>query len=261
MHAREHVWAAGACPGGCGATARTARRQAAALRHHDMPPTATRRPSHPPYGGLSMTSSRYSRMRLMEGGERILREKTFPFPERPSREGRAAMRSMRRDSVVAMQKPVEVESRSALDEILRQGARCMVQAAVEAEPADYVEHHAGPTDAHMRRRLLLRNGHQPGAASSPASARSRSRCPACWTAGRTAHQTLRVASPPTSAVLVLRHPLHALDTRRCPGRSPPSPAYLPAAFRLLPFAAALLRPSRGPARSPLCSTPPVGAAP
>jgi hypothetical protein len=240
MHAREHVWAAGACPGGCGATARTARRQAAALRHHDMPPTATRRPSHPPYGGLSMTSSRYSRMRLMEGGERILREKTFPFPERPSREGRAAMRSMRRDSVVAMQKPVEVEPGSAWTRSPGKvpGACCSQpwrrsrQTTLSATPGR-------PT---RRRGAACWSGTavRPGAASSRASARSRSRCLACWAAGRTAHQTRRVAPPQTSGVLVPRHPSHVLNTRRCPGRSPPSPAYLPAAFRLLPPSASRL---------------------
>jgi putative transposase len=68
---------------------------------------------------------------------------------------------MSKDSVAALQKRVDVESKSALDEILRQGAQRMLQAAVEAEVADYVERHAGLSDAQTGRRLVVRNGHQP----------------------------------------------------------------------------------------------------
>ena len=56
---------------------------------------------------------------------------------------------------------VEAQSRWALDEILRQGAQRMLQAAVEAEVADYVEQRAGLMDSETGRRLVVRNGHQP----------------------------------------------------------------------------------------------------
>ena len=56
---------------------------------------------------------------------------------------------------------LEAESRWALDEILRQGAQRMLQAAVEAEVVDYIEQHAGLMDPETRRRLVVRNGHQP----------------------------------------------------------------------------------------------------
>lgn len=81
-------------------------------------------------------------------------------PKRPSPEGRERIRSMGKDSVVTLEKRVEEESRSALDEILRHGAQRMLQAAIEAEVADYVERHAGLDDPETGRRLVVRNGHQ-----------------------------------------------------------------------------------------------------
>jgi putative transposase len=68
---------------------------------------------------------------------------------------------MHRDTVVGQGKQVAEESRSALDEILREGARRMLQAAVEAEVADYVGQHAGLSDPGTGRRLVVRNGNQP----------------------------------------------------------------------------------------------------
>lgn len=52
------------------------------------------------------------------------------------------------------------ESRAALDEILLRGATRMLQAAVEAEVADYVERHKRLLDDENHR-LVVRNGHQP----------------------------------------------------------------------------------------------------
>jgi putative transposase len=63
--------------------------------------------------------------------------------------------------VVTLERQVEEESRSALDEILREGARRMLQAAIEAEAADYVERHAHLADPATGRRLVVHNGHQP----------------------------------------------------------------------------------------------------
>jgi transposase-like protein len=67
---------------------------------------------------------------------------------------------MGKDSVVELQKRVQAESRTALDDILREGARRMLQAAVEAEVSDYVEQHAALADLQTGRRLVVRNGHQ-----------------------------------------------------------------------------------------------------
>jgi transposase-like protein len=68
---------------------------------------------------------------------------------------------MSKGNVVELEKRVETDSRSALDEILRRGAQRMLQAAIEAEVADYVEHHAHLADPLTGRRLVTRNGHQP----------------------------------------------------------------------------------------------------
>ena len=68
---------------------------------------------------------------------------------------------MGKDSVVGLRKRVETESRSALDGILREGARRMLQAAIEAEVGGYVEEHAHLFEPGTGRRLVVRNGHQP----------------------------------------------------------------------------------------------------
>jgi len=68
---------------------------------------------------------------------------------------------MDKDIAGTLQKQVEAESKSALDDILREGARRMLQAAVEAEVADYVEQHTALSDPATGRRLVVRNGHQP----------------------------------------------------------------------------------------------------
>ena len=67
---------------------------------------------------------------------------------------------MGKDSVAELGMRVESESRSALDDVLREGARRMLQAAVEAEVADYVEQHADLADPRTGCRLVVRNGHQ-----------------------------------------------------------------------------------------------------
>ena len=52
------------------------------------------------------------------------------------------------------------EARSTLDEIIREGARKMLQTAVEAEVDEFVVQHANRRDAHGKR-LVVRNGYLP----------------------------------------------------------------------------------------------------
>ena len=51
-----------------------------------------------------------------------------------------------------------VDGGSLIDEIVREGARRMLAAALEAEVAAYIAAHAGEVDEHGRR-LVVRNGH------------------------------------------------------------------------------------------------------
>src|SRR3954468_16005514 len=51
-----------------------------------------------------------------------------------------------------------VSSEALIDEIVRDGARRMLAAALEAEVAAYIDAHAGQLDEHGRR-LVVRNGH------------------------------------------------------------------------------------------------------
>jgi len=67
---------------------------------------------------------------------------------------------MGQDTVVCFEDKVALESRSALEELLRQGARQMLQAAIENEVREYLGVHAGAQDA-AGRRLVVRNGHLP----------------------------------------------------------------------------------------------------
>lgn len=55
---------------------------------------------------------------------------------------------------------VASESRSALDTIIREGARKMLEAALQVEVADYIDRHASEVDA-CGHRLVVRNGHMP----------------------------------------------------------------------------------------------------
>ena len=50
---------------------------------------------------------------------------------------------------------------SVLDELVREGARRMLAAALEAEVAGYVDAHTGEVDEHGRQ-LVVRNGHAGG---------------------------------------------------------------------------------------------------
>ncbi|HZL44474.1 MAG TPA: transposase, partial [Verrucomicrobiae bacterium] len=67
---------------------------------------------------------------------------------------------MEQKNVVSLEKQVEVSSRSALDELLRQGAQRMLQSAIEAEVHTYVEECQGSVSQNGRR-LVVRNGRLP----------------------------------------------------------------------------------------------------
>lgn len=51
-------------------------------------------------------------------------------------------------------------SRSPLDELIREGARRMLQAAIDAEVGDFLAEHSGRRDE-QERRLVVRNGSLP----------------------------------------------------------------------------------------------------
>jgi len=53
------------------------------------------------------------------------------------------------------------EARRSLDEVLREGARRMLQQAIEAEVTDYLERHVCERDAETGRRRVVRNGSLP----------------------------------------------------------------------------------------------------
>ena len=68
---------------------------------------------------------------------------------------------METDNVVQLRSPEAAEkSRSVLDEIVREGARRMLQAALEAEVVEYVAQFANVVDTHGHR-VVVRNGHLP----------------------------------------------------------------------------------------------------
>jgi len=68
---------------------------------------------------------------------------------------------MEEGSIVDLKSQVAAASQSTLDEILRAGAQRMLQAAIEAEVADYVERHQHLTDGQTGHRLVVRNGSLP----------------------------------------------------------------------------------------------------
>jgi transposase-like protein len=67
---------------------------------------------------------------------------------------------MGQDKVVVLEERVVLESRTALDELLREGARRLLQEAVENEVQEYIEQHAALRDG-AGRRSVVRNGHLP----------------------------------------------------------------------------------------------------
>ena len=68
---------------------------------------------------------------------------------------------MKIDNVVQLPSPEAVpSSRSVLDEVVREGARRMLQAALDAEVADFVNRSSASVDSDGRR-LVVRNGYLP----------------------------------------------------------------------------------------------------
>lgn len=67
---------------------------------------------------------------------------------------------MGQDNVVALKDRVALDSRSALDGLLREGARTLLQSAIEAEVAEYLAAHRDARDE-QGRQLVVRNGHLP----------------------------------------------------------------------------------------------------
>ena len=63
-------------------------------------------------------------------------------------------------NVIDLQQQATQDARSVLDEIVREGARRMLQAAIEEEVAAYIEAHQGLRDE-QGHRLVVRNGHLP----------------------------------------------------------------------------------------------------
>ena len=80
-------------------------------------------------------------------------------------------------NVIDLQHQTTTYARSVLDEIVREGARCMLQAAIEEEVAAYIDTHQDLRDEHGHR-LVVRNGHLPSERSLPEPGRSRSKSPA-----------------------------------------------------------------------------------
>ena len=63
-------------------------------------------------------------------------------------------------NIIDLQQQASQDARSALDEIVRKGARRMLQTAIEEEVAVYIEAHQNLRDEHGHR-LVVRNGHLP----------------------------------------------------------------------------------------------------
>ncbi len=68
---------------------------------------------------------------------------------------------MKNANVINLPRPADAPaSRSVLDELVREGARRMLQAAVEAEVEEWIQEHASAVDA-AGRRQVVRNGYLP----------------------------------------------------------------------------------------------------
>ncbi len=63
-------------------------------------------------------------------------------------------------NVIDLQQQASQDARSVLDEIVREGARRMLQAAIEEEVAVYIDAHQDLRDEHGHR-IVVRNGHMP----------------------------------------------------------------------------------------------------
>lgn len=68
---------------------------------------------------------------------------------------------MKKNSLIELEKEVETACRSLLDETLRAGAERMLQTAVEAEVAEYINRHERLREPATGYRQVVRNGHKP----------------------------------------------------------------------------------------------------
>ena len=67
---------------------------------------------------------------------------------------------MKEDKVLSLEGPAEVDAKSPLEELIAEGARKMLQAAIEQEIEDYLQAHRGRQAAEGRA-SVVRNGHLP----------------------------------------------------------------------------------------------------
>ena len=76
-------------------------------------------------------------------------------------EGRKEDTLVVKDSMMCLENRVREESEAALEAVLREGARRMLQRAIEAEVAEYTEKHQALIDSETGHRLVVRNGRMP----------------------------------------------------------------------------------------------------
>ena len=67
---------------------------------------------------------------------------------------------MKEDKVLSWEGPAEVDAKSPLEQFIAQGARKILQAAIEQEIEAYLEAHRGRQSA-QGRAAVVRNGHLP----------------------------------------------------------------------------------------------------
>jgi putative transposase len=67
---------------------------------------------------------------------------------------------VKEDKVLSLEGPAEVDAKSPLEQLIAEGARKMLQAAIEQEVEDYLQAHRGRHTAEGRA-VIVRNGHLP----------------------------------------------------------------------------------------------------
>ena len=68
---------------------------------------------------------------------------------------------MPESKVISLEERAKDEQKPFLEQLLREGARKLLQAAIENEVLDYIQLHKDRLDEN-RQRLVVRNGHLPG---------------------------------------------------------------------------------------------------
>ena len=67
---------------------------------------------------------------------------------------------MKEDKVLSWEGPAELDAKSPLEQLISEGARKLLQAAIEQEIEDYLQAHRGRQRAEGRA-SVVRNGHLP----------------------------------------------------------------------------------------------------